>query len=75
MGESPKALTGPIVQLDQLDQLNICLNLYLYDGIFIHLNEEIANVFDSLIISKDDHTILGGGIFLDQMKSVGLLHH
>jgi hypothetical protein len=43
--ERYKALVWPIF-------LNICLNLYLYNGIFILLNEEIVNVFNSMIISK-----------------------
>jgi hypothetical protein len=49
--------------------LNICLNLYLYDGIFIHLYEEIVNIFNSLIIP---YNFRRGGIFLDQIKSVRL---
>ena len=54
--------------------LNICLKLYLYDWIFIHLNEEIVNVFNSVIISKGrPYDFRRGGIFLDQIKSVRLL--
>jgi len=30
----------------------IGLNLYLYDGISIHLNEEIENFYNSMIIWK-----------------------
>jgi hypothetical protein len=45
LGESPKALTGPIF-------LYICLNLYFYDGIFIHSNEEIVRFFIPMITSK-----------------------
>ena len=45
LAEIPKALTGPIF-------LNICLNLYLYDGIFNHLNDEILSFFNTMIISE-----------------------
>jgi hypothetical protein len=31
----------------------------LYDGIFIHLDEEIIDFFNSMIISKGHHTIFG----------------
>ena len=47
----------------------------MYDGIFIHLNEEIVNVFNSLIISKGrPYDFRRGEICLDQIKSVRLFH-
>jgi len=37
----------------------------LYGGIFIHLNEEIVNFFNSMIsVISDDYTNFVGGIFL-----------
>ena len=44
--------------------LNMCLNLFLYGGISIRLNEEIVNFFNS----SDDHTIFVGDFFFIKLN-------
>jgi len=40
----------------------------------MHLNEEIVNFFNSMIISKwQPYELRGGGVYLDQIKSFRLL--